>query len=328
MDIDKIIEATVLDIEGMTGHLRIACGEFSKKMRAFDNSLQPKPEMLTDLPAEYWRYAGINDALTKLTEFSEAEIRDIPDNELAYKARYFCDLILWVRHLSDPAKDANEYLEHLLRGTRQHAETVIANTEREVALLRSNAMALSLELKKHAIRNALLQRPRLGREGVAAFIKDFDQKLVYQFSMYRKPASGDLGGYADMVEQDILQRFKNDLARLNEVIAKFEAKIGRKIKTRHNSTDFARSLGMEVEFKFIFPFASQHVHATPVSLSSPIKDISKSERLIFLEYLRAKMHDMLSSSLFLFLDFRRNKKVIPGLGRMTLAYSRKLRRSM
>lgn len=322
MDVNELISKTVDEIKSKEAELQIATRAISDKRVALENEYYSRNLKIWEVPALYWRFVGVHDGLSKFLEFCSEDIANVDNLSLTQKARYFCDSIMWVKHLCDPKKDPLEYYEHLLRGKSFHYETVIEHLQNEIDQLKQIQPLFSLMLFKQATRRVKLGKPRLGEAEIEKLIDDFDKSLSKSFSIYRKPAIGNYELYAQIVEDEIILPYKEDLAKLENEIKQFEGVINRKIRRKHNSAEFAKSLQMKAEYEFLFRLASQHLHATPVSMSTEMRSISNSERLIFLEYIRAKIYDVLSSSLYLQLGFRAAQPKI-GLGPFFSATRRK-----
>lgn len=314
MNIDAITIQTIADIKSALHELKIAYGAVSEKRAKLELEYKDQDVTSPNFDRDFWRYIGVHDALSKFLQFATADIAAADKMMLAQKARYFCDLMMWVKHLTDSKKDPREYFEHLLRGKRFHYESLIRHFEREIVSLRKIGRSYNLTLLKAAGTAALLKNPVPTHEQVARITDAFHNDLYKNFSIYRTPSYSNYDEYADAVENGILHGYKSTLEKLNEQINRFEQTLGRKIASKHDSTKFSKSVGMYEDYDFIYRLTSQHLHGTPVSMSTDMSEISDAERLIFLEYIKAKVRSILAESLYLFLNYRQAPKKIPGLG--------------
>ena len=256
----------------------------------------------------------MHDALLKFLEFAKSNVAETDNMSLAQNARYFFDAILWVKHLCRPHRNPHEYFEHLLRGKRQHYEQSIKYIKQEISELKLLHKSFDLMMQKMIIRRVLLRKPRITVAEIEQFIADFNRANNSRFSIYRTRAAGDFGGYAEHLETTSLLGFTENYEKVGSDIKQFETMLGRKIESGHNSKKFADSLGMSAEYEFVFRLTSQFLHATPVSMTTDMKDISSQERLIFLEYIRAKTHEAILESDYLIQGFKGTSSLVAGLG--------------
>ena len=314
MEIIPTIIETTEDIKNLSRNMQIAYAEIGNTRAKFEAAYGNKNITSADFDPNFWRFVGVHDALSKFLEFTASDIMSVDNIALAQRARYFCDLMMWVKHLTNPKKDPRDYLEHLLRGKRFHYETTIEHFDREISTLRQIGKEYDLLLLKTAARAALLEKPCPDSAEIDNITRSFHSRLDKTFSIYRTVSFSNYEQYALSIENEILPGYVSELEKVKKQIEDFEITLDRKICKKHDSKQFAESVGMREDYEFIFRLTSQHLHATPLSMSTQMNEISESERLIFLEYIRAKGNTILASSLFLALRFREASQRIPGLG--------------
>lgn len=328
MDIVTTIAETTRDIKNLSHQMQLAHAGIGNSRAKLEARYSNQNITSADFDPNFWRFVGVHDALSKFLEFTASNIEAMDNMVLAQHARYFCDLMMWVKHLTDPKKDAREYLEHLLRGKRLHYEKTMEHIDREIKTLRQIGKDYNLLIYKTAARAVFLRKPPPNRDELHNLTRDFHSKLDKNFSIYRTASFSHYEQFALSVEKDIVPKYASDLEIVNKQIEEFENTLGRKIAKRHESKKFAESVGMDSDYEFIYRLTSQHLHATPLSMSTEMREISKQERLVFLEYIRAKGSSILASSLFLVSGFREANQRIPGLGPNSYhcVFSRTLRR--
>src|SRR5438045_1567762 len=104
MNVEELISKTVEDIKESIDQLQTATHVISSKRIELEKIHSSKNLQVWDFHVDYWRFVGVHDALSKFLEFSSSKIDDANNMEIAQKARYFCDSMMWVKHLSDPKK--------------------------------------------------------------------------------------------------------------------------------------------------------------------------------------------------------------------------------
>lgn len=308
-----MVAETAQEAKALATDLKIAEQALSERRAVFEEQLHSKKIAPIEYPEMYWRIVGIHDSIKIFRRFCESDIVSLDSLLLAQKARYFFEVALWVRALATPSYNAKLYYEYLLHKKRDSYQELILYFDTEIHQLELTQKAFELHLQKRAIADASLGRP-FSTATVKETIKEFDDYSNHRFSIFRRFSSGNYAFYASHIRSSSLTSYKSDLEQTKQEIADLEALINRKIALPPKTAHFAKSVGMQAEYNFIFKLTSKLLHATPLSISTDMQEISEQENLIFVEYIRAKGREALAHSLYLMCDYKRAPR-IAGLGR-------------
>lgn len=320
MTINQELATKIEKIKEMEYVLTQQVDTFSRRYDVVARENYPKKE--SDLPSIFWQNLAVRDILSRFLEFSQSNVEAMSSLELAQKARYFCECTMWMRHLSDPSKDVFDYVDMLLRGKYNHYKFSIPQIKREVSDLRRDQVNFNIMLQRHATRSAKLGTPIPTHDYVKILIDDFDKNAAQRFSIYTNLASGNYAHYAQHVEQQILVDYEKDLDKVVKDIEEYEKTKNRKVPKKQD-INFPKSVGMLDEYDFLFRLTSRFLHATPVSISTNMQRLTVQDRLIFIEYIRAKTREVLTLSDFILSGYCHPKTKILGLGRHFSPYRRK-----
>lgn len=270
---------------------------YRREIQAVESQSQQGIEYMS---GNYWRLVAFHDALMKIRIVIERNFIVIESFGLLALTRYLHELSVWIRLLNDDEKYGLLYYRMFIRENLEHCQQVIAQMNREIALLKE------FEAKENIYREEYLKQcvgqKRDGIDELSINLKSIsdyvDSEAAKCFSLYSDEArTNGYGLQAYLIEKNMLpkemQRLEDighDLERFNRVAQLEIAKLNIK---KWKWDEMSKKVGLSSEYEFIYSYTSRMLHAKPSNLTTDQRSLENEEVLMFLRFCLVKIQEIL-----------------------------------
>ncbi len=280
--------------------------ETSEKIKSYKNEiieLASLLEMRCDNPLENGKYGETDwihyvyyDSLIKMRLILENNFNYLETFGLISTTRYLFELNLWLSLLKKDKKYSMVYCSILLKNQKKYYEDHLKQLENEISLFNNiNKLESEILIKKTKEIMELENeddRANRFRELSPKITDEIDSIVAQKFCTNFKEAQYNGYGYqAFLLESNIIPQLNSLLSNVEDELSAFnnqltEDQIGLiQSNKKFNYKRKAKEVGMLEEYEFIYSNTSRLLHATPVSITTNMKNLELEEMVVYLRYI-------------------------------------------
>ena len=256
------------------------------------------------LDANYWCTATTGEALKKLNYMTLQNFNYIETMGVVAVVRYVFEVSIWLKLFKKNSSYGYVYYSELIKTQTRYWDKSKERLESEISFLQSvGEKEKELIQRELAIANSATgtEKENLLQTMYSRVNKEIDASAARTFSLYSEQAI--INGYeyqAHMIKEKALPEAISSQKQMQTEKDEFQSTIAEKITDisakRWNWRDKAQLVGMIEEYDYIYMLTSTLLHATPASITTDAKNLTKPELVMFLRYIDVKLKDVLELS--------------------------------
>jgi len=252
---------------------------------------------------EYMCLLAMRDSLSRIKLLLENSFEKLQTLSVVAVSRYLLEMSIWLKLFDNDKKYGLLYLYFLLENQYHYWNDLKVQLEKEVKFMRVFAK------KQGDISDLELSRIRGMTSGVneeksIAEFKDkvfleVDSEAARHFSIYSESAK--IYGYdyqAYLIENKAMIDVADSLRDIEKQKDDFRIFAEPRIKDlipknkKINWFNLADKVNMKGEYRYIYSFASRHLHAMPSSITTFHQELKDDEIYVFIKYVDVKLSDI------------------------------------
>lgn len=245
---------------------------------------------------ENWRIYIYYDSLIKLRLLIENNFNYLETLGILSTTRYIFELNIWLSLVNKNEKYSIVYCSILLNNQKRYYEDSLAQIEREISLFEEvNDLETVLIKEKVEYAKSVIdkeEKEELMRNVSSSAMSEIDSIVAKKFCT--NFIEGQFNGYgyqAYLLKTNMIPKIRVSLCDIEKELTEFrnllteeQVEIIRR-NSRWNWKNKAQEVDMVEEYEFIYSNTSRLLHATPVSITTNMKNLELEEMLVYLRYI-------------------------------------------
>lgn len=255
--------------------------------------------------ADHWGLKIIHDSLVKILHIVGKELDSTETLNVVSVSRYICELNIQLNLIKNDSRYSLVYYGELIKNQREYWSRFKDQLEREIIAFNS------LKKQEDELHNQklveILQMPKGPEQtetprSLSQYVsKVIDEKADRIFSINAEQAKTN--GYdfqAILIAKKQLPQVIESIKEIDMEDTIYNSNIsGDIIKIINSKTSWAKKSKMTNlydDYHFIYSFSSKLLHALPASISTSDLGLSNDEKMIFLNFIKVRILDILKLS--------------------------------